>query len=77
MEHHTQVLAAWVRAMTGVTTIHGAEGMRGIDNEGGRRCGAVRSIALMMDVRGDEVGAGVGRASLKRGTQRVTAKLPS
>jgi len=45
----------------GVTAIRGAEGVRGGEGEGDD---GVRLIALMTDARGDEVGAGVGRASL-------------
>ena len=48
----------------GVTAIRGAFGLDGGDSEGGRERDVVPLIALMTDARGDEDGAGVGRASL-------------
>jgi hypothetical protein len=47
----------------GVTAIRGADGVDGGDSEGEREV-VVRLIALMTEARGDEDGAGVGRASL-------------
>jgi hypothetical protein len=48
----------------GVTAIRGADGVDGGDSEGERERDEVLLIALMTDARGDEDGAGVGRASL-------------
>ena len=48
----------------GVTAIRGAGGVDGGDSEGERKRDAVPSIALMTDARGEDEGAGVGRASL-------------
>lgn len=48
----------------GVTAILGADGVDGGDREGERECAVVPLIALMTDARGEEDGAGVGRASL-------------
>ena len=48
-----------------VTAIRGADGVDGGDSEGEREQDLVPLIALMTDARGDEDGAGVGRASLK------------
>ena len=48
----------------GVTAIRGADGVDGGDSEGEREHDVAPLIALMTDARGDEDGAGVGRASL-------------
>jgi hypothetical protein len=48
----------------GVTAIRGADGVDGGDNEGECEHDVVPLIALMTDARGDDDGAGVGRASL-------------
>ncbi len=48
----------------GVTAIRGADGADGDEGEGVRERDVVPLIALMTDARGDEDGAGVGRASL-------------
>jgi hypothetical protein len=48
----------------GVTAILGADGVDGGDSEGERERDVVPLIALMTDARGEEDGAGVGRASL-------------
>jgi hypothetical protein len=48
----------------GVTAIRGADGVDGGDSEGERERDVAPLIALMTDARGDEDGAGVGRASL-------------
>jgi hypothetical protein len=47
-----------------VTAIRGADGVDGSDSEREREHDVVPLIALMTDARGDEDGAGVGRASL-------------
>ena len=48
----------------GVTAIRGAGGVDGGDSEGERKRDVVPLIALMTVARGEEDGAGVGRASL-------------
>jgi hypothetical protein len=48
----------------GVTAICGADGVDGGDSEGVHVRDIVPLIALMTDARGDDDGAGVGRASL-------------
>lgn len=47
-----------------VTAIRGADGVDGGESEGERERDMAPLIALMTDARGDEDGAGVGRASL-------------